>query len=277
MLVFKSLFFIVLMSSGGFSFTFPPCFDKPCISYETGTMTYQIDDSLPDGTIIKISSELEVNFKISRYRGEVSSQPLSAKPIDTTIIIACEDDTDCNSMDGLNRHAGDRLVFYNDYLREKPYLDIIAAKHIVYQAGKTALFTTTDSLSKNRRELLGTLVSNFVKNLIEQSGSPVVYIELQGANGLILHLKLELSDEQWRITSTVEEGMKDEQGNLTVNFSPTQYEAWSENRPWRHRFLGGKVKTKRCQNRTVTSTVVNPGGTLSTVTRTVAVCWYEYK
>ncbi|MGS0680219.1 hypothetical protein ACVBIL_03550 [Shewanella sp. 125m-7] len=268
---------VLFLLFSGTANTYPPCFDEPCISYDKGTVSYQIDDTLADGTPVNISSEIEVSFKVSQFRGEIINQPTLAKPIDTTITIVCEDDVDCDSMDGLNRHAGERLIFYNDYLREKPFLDLVAAKHFVYQAGKTALFTTTNSLSTSRKELLSALAKNFVDNLITQAGSPIVYIQLKGENGLVLHLKLELSNDYWKIVDTAEEGGRDEQNQLTIHFNQSEYEAFYGNRPWSDHFLQGKIRMKSCRKTTVTSTVVDPDGSPTRVTRTVTSCWYEYR
>ncbi|MCG9730101.1 hypothetical protein L1D44_09585 [Shewanella sp. Isolate13] len=273
----KQIFAVLLLFVSSGANAYPPCFDEPCISYDKGRVSYQIDDMLTDGTAVKISSEIEVSFKVSQYRGEIVTQPTLAKPIDTTITIVCEDDVDCDSMDGLNRHAGERLIFYNDYLRDKPFLDLVAAKHFVYQAGKTALFTTSNSLSTSRRELLSTLAKNFVDNLISQAGSPIVYIQLKGKNGLLLHLKLELSNDYWKIVDTAEEGLRDERNQLTIHFNQSEYEAFSNNRAWGEHFLYGRIRVKSCRETTVTSTIVNPDGSVSQVTRTVTSCWYEYQ
>ncbi|GIU07208.1 MULTISPECIES: hypothetical protein [unclassified Shewanella] len=273
----KLIFALLFLFYSGAANAYPPCFDEPCISYDKGTVSYQIEDTLADGTPVKISSEIEVSFKVSQYRGEIVNQPTLAKPIDTTITIVCEDDIDCDSMDGLNRHAGERLIFYNDYLRDKPFLDLVAAKHFVYQAGKTALFTTTNSLSTSRKELLSALAKNFVDNLITQAGSPIVYIQLKGENGLVLHLKLELSNDYWKIVDTVEEGLRNELNQLTIQFNQSEYEAFYANRPWREHFLSGLIRMKRCRETTVTSTVVDSDGIPTRVIRTVTSCWYEYR
>ncbi|ABV86112.1 hypothetical protein [Shewanella pealeana] len=273
----KLIFTLLFLFFSGVANAYPRCFDEPCISYDKGTVSYHIDDTLADGTPVKISSEIEVSFKVSLYRGEIVNQPTLVKPIDTTITIVCEDDIDCDSMDGLNRHAGERLVFYNDYLREKPFLDLVAAKHFVYQAGKTALFTTTNSLSTSRRELLSALAKNFVDNLITQAGSPIVYIQLKGENGLVLHLKLELSNDYWKIADTVEEGLRNELNQLTIYFNQSEYEAFSNNRAWGEHFLYGGIRVKTCEKTSVTSTIVTPDGSPSRVTRTVTSCWYEYR
>ncbi len=259
------------------AYAYPPCFDAPCISYDKATVSYLIESTLSSGTKVKIVSEMEVNFKTLSYRGEITNQPTAAKPIDTTITIECDDATDCGTMDGLNRHAGERLITYNDYLSEKPYLDLIAAKHFLYQSGKEALFTTTNSLSTSKKELIGTLAKNFINNFLAQGGIPIVYVKIIGRNGLVLHLKLELKNNYWEISDTVEEGQRNEDNQLTANFSQSEYEAYHQNRPWAEHFLFNRIRMKQCGQRTITSTVVAPDGTTSRVERNVTVCWYEYR
>ncbi|MCL1041811.1 hypothetical protein L2712_09175 [Shewanella marisflavi] len=277
MLKGKRLFTIILMLLCSSAYAYPPCFDAPCVSYDKATISYQIDSALQGEQQLKITSEIEVSFKIARYRGDITNQIIAAKPLDTTITLECDDDSDCETMDGLNRHAGEQLVAYNDYLSEKPYLDLIAAKHFIYQAGKEALFTTTNSLSTSKKEMISTLAKSFIQNLILQGEHPIVYVKLIGKHGLTLHLKLELKNDYWQIKDTVEEGLKDENNQLTVNFNQNEYEAYHQNRPWAEHFLFDRIRMKQCGTRTITSTVVAPDGSTSRVERNVTVCWYEYR
>ncbi|WP_281213269.1 hypothetical protein [Shewanella insulae] len=264
--------------------------EAPCIKDaidNTANLTYQNDAMLESGQEVHMVSEIELNLVSNEIYEQATPQISAAKFLSATMTLNC--DSDCNTMDGLNRHAGQLFIAFNRYLANLPQLNLLSAKDFELEGFELEEDNSESLLiriSQSKTEV-SSLIAADIESDIDEGNQPIVYVKLLGEHGLVLHLKLMLTGKTWLIAETIEEGLRSTEtaeDGLSVaeqlpliNFSQSEYEVFHQNRPWAEHFVMNKIRLNQCWHRTIASTLLAPDGTTTTQDRDVVTCDYQYR
>ncbi|MCG9722661.1 hypothetical protein [Shewanella sp. Isolate7] len=244
-------------------------------------LTYQNDAMLESGQEVHMVSEIALIFNTEGNEQQATPQISAAKFLSATMTLNC--DSDCHTMDGLNRHAGQLFIAFNRYLANLPQLNLVSAKDFKFEDDSQSLLIR---ISQSKAEISNLLAAD-IQSGINEEKPPIVYVKLLGEHDLVLHLKLMLTDKTWLIAETIEEGLRStetaedglsiaEQLPL-INFSQSEYEVFHQNRPWAEHFVMNKIRLNQCWHRTIAATRLAPDGTTTTQDRDVVTCDYQYR
>ncbi len=251
----------------------------------TANLTYQNDAMLESGQEVHMVSEIELTIDSNEIDDHATPQISAVKFLSATMTLSC--DSDCDTMDGLNRHAGQLFTAFNRYLADLPQLNLVSAMDYKLEG-----FKLEDDepllirISQSKAEITKLLAED-IESGISEGKQPIVYVKLLGEHGLVLHLKLMLTGKTWLIAETIEEGLRSTEtteDGLSVaeqlpliNFSQSEYEVFHQNRPWAEHFVMNKIRLNQCWHRTIASTRLAPDGTTTTQDRDVVTCDYQYR
>ncbi|QYJ93072.1 hypothetical protein [Shewanella spartinae] len=268
--------------------------EAPCIKDaidNTANLTYRNDAMLESGQEIHMVSEIELTLDSNGVDRQATPQISAAKLLSATMTLSC--DSDCDTMDGLNRHAGRLFIAFNRYLANLPQLNLVSAKDFKLEDSKLKGFKLegdSESLliriAQSKTEI-SSLLATDIQSGISEGKQPIVYVKLLGKHGLVLHLKLMLTGKTWLIAETIEEGLRStettedglgvaEQLPL-INFSQSEYEVFHQNRPWAEHFVMNQIRLNQCWHRTIAATRLAPDGTTTPQDRDVVTCNYQYR
>ncbi|MFV7772646.1 hypothetical protein ACNPK7_19940 [Shewanella marisflavi] len=226
-------------------------------------------------------SEIELTLASNGIDEQATPQISAVKFLSATMTLSC--DSDCDTMDGLNRHAGQLFIAFNRYLANLPQLNLVSAKDYKLKDDMEALFIR---IGQNKAEISNLLAAN-IQSDINGGNQPIVYVKILGEHGLVLHLKLMLTGETWLVAETIEEGLRrteTSEDGLSVaeqlpliNFSQSEYEVFHQNRPWAEHFVMNQIRLNQCWHRTIAATRLATDGTTTTQDRDVVTCDYQYR
>ncbi|TVP14287.1 hypothetical protein [Shewanella sp. KCT] len=247
----------------------------------TANLTYQNDAMLESGQEVHMVSEIELTLASNGIDEQATPQISAVKFLSATMTLNC--DIDCDTMDGLNRHAGQLFLAFNRYLADLPQLNLVNAKDLKLKDDMEALIIR---ISQSKAEISSLLAAD-IQSEINEGNQPIVYVKLLGEHGLALHLKLMLTGKTWLIAETIEEGLrstKTSEDGLSladqlplINFSQSEYEVFHQNRPWAEHFVMNQIRLNQCWRRTIATTRLAPDGTTTTQGRDVVTCDYQYR
>ncbi|MCG9747567.1 hypothetical protein [Shewanella sp. Isolate8] len=257
----------------------------------TASLTYRNDAMLESGQEVHMMSKIELNLVSNGIDEQATPQIIAAKFLSATMTLSC--DSDCGTMDGLNRHAGQLFTAFNRYLANLPQLNLVSAKDVKLEDSKLKSFELegdSESLliriAQSKTEI-SSLLATDIQSEINEGKHPIVYVKLLGEHDLVLHLKLLLTDKTWLIAETIEEGLRSTEtaeDGLSVadqlpliNFSQSEYEVFHQNRPWAEHFVMNQIRLNQCWHRTIAATRLAPDGTTTTQDRDVVTCDYQYR
>ncbi|KIO38297.1 hypothetical protein [Shewanella sp. cp20] len=251
----------------------------------TANLTYQNDAMLESGQEVHMVSEIELTLASNGIDEQATPQISAVTFLSAAMTLNCDSDcdSDCETMDGLNRHAGQLFIAFNRYLANLPQLNLVSAKDFKFEDDSESLLIR---ISQSKAEI-SRLLAEDIESEINEGKPPIVYIKLLGKHGLVLHLKLMLTDKTWLIAETIEEGLRStetaedglsiaEQLPL-INFSQSEYEVFHQNRPWAEHFVMNQIRLTQCWHRTIAATRLAPDGTTTTQDRDVVTCDYQYR
>ncbi|MCG9739631.1 hypothetical protein L1D32_15820 [Shewanella insulae] len=247
----------------------------------TANLTYRNDAQLESGQELHMVSEIELTLASNGIDEQATPQIIAAKFLSATMTLNC--DSDCDTMDGLNRHAGQLFTAFNRYLSDLPQFNLVSAKDVKVKDDNESLLIR---ISQSKAEITKLLAED-IESGINEGNQPIVYLRLLGEHGLMLHLKLMLTGKTWLIAETIEEGLRSTEtaeDGLSVadqlpliNFSQSEYEVFHQNRPWAEHFVMNQIRLNQCWHRTIPSTRLAPDGTTTTQDRDVVTCDYQYR
>ncbi|ABO24927.1 hypothetical protein [Shewanella loihica] len=268
--------------------------EAPCtkdVIDNTANLTDQNDAMLESGQEVHMVSEIELTLASNGIDRQATPQISAVKFLSATMTLSC--DSDCDTMDGLNRHGGQLFTAFNRYLAYLPQLNLVSAKDYKLEDSKLKGFELegdSESLliriGQSKTEISNLLAAN-IQSEINEGNQPRVYVKLLGEHDLVLHLKLMLTGKTWLIAETIEEGLRStetvedglslaEQLPL-INFSQSEYEVFHQNRPWAEHFVMNQIRLNQCWHRTIAATRLAPDGTTTTQDRDVVTCNYQYR
>ena len=261
-----------------------PHMEAPCIKDvidNTANLTYQNDAMLESGQEVHMVSEIELTLASNGIDEQATPQISAVTFLSAAMTLSC--DSDCDTMDGLNRHAGQLFIAFNRYLANLPQLNLVSAKDFKFEDDSQSLLIR---ISQSKAEI-SRLLAEDIESEINEGKPPIVYVKLLGEHDLVLHLKLMLTDKTWLIAETIEEGLRStetaedglsiaEQLPL-INFSQSEYEVFHQNRPWAEHFVMNQIRLNQCWHRTIAATRLAPDGTTTTQDRDVVTCDYQYR
>ncbi|QYJ96947.1 hypothetical protein K0J45_15720 [Shewanella alkalitolerans] len=261
-----------------------PHMEAPCTKDmidNTANLTYRNDAMLESGQEVHMMNEIELTLVSNEIDRQATPQISAAKFLSAAMTLSC--DSDCDTMDGLNRHAGQLFIAFNRYLANLPQLNLVSAKDVKLIDDNASLFIR---ISQSKAEITKLLAED-IESGISEGKQPIVYVKLLGEHGLVLHLKLMLTGKTWLIAETIEEGLRStetvedglslaEQLPL-INFSQSEYEVFHQNRPWAEHFVMNQIRLNQCWHRTIAATRLAPDGTTTTQDRDVVTCDYQYR
>ncbi|WP_418079430.1 hypothetical protein [Shewanella marisflavi] len=261
-----------------------PHMEAPCtkeVIDNTANLTYRNDAQLESGQEVHMMSEIELTLASNGIDEQATPQISAVKFLSATMTLSC--DSDCDTMDGLNRHAGQLFIAFNRYLANLPQLNLVSAKDYKLKDDMEALFIR---IGQNKAEISNLLAAN-IQSDINGGNQPIVYVKILGEHGLVLHLKLMLTGETWLVAETIEEGLRrteTSEDGLSVaeqlpliNFSQSEYEVFHQNRPWAEHFVMNQIRLNQCWHRTIAATRLATDGTTTTQDRDVVTCDYQYR
>ncbi|MFV7785088.1 hypothetical protein ACNPKB_13870 [Shewanella marisflavi] len=261
-----------------------PHMEAPCMKDmidNTANLTYRNDAQLESGQEVHMVSEIELTLASNGIDEQATPQISAVKFLSATMTLSC--DSDCDTVDGLNRHAGQLFIAFNRYLANLPQLNLVSAKDYKLKDDMEALFIR---IGQYKAEISNLLAAN-IQSDINGGNQPIVYVKLLGEHGLVLHLKLMLTGKTWLIAETIEEGLRrteTSEDGLSVaeqlpliNFSQSEYEVFHQNRPWAEHFVMNQIRLNQCWHRTIAATRLAPDGTTTTQDRDVVTCDYQYR
>ncbi|MXR69881.1 hypothetical protein GNT65_14560 [Shewanella sp. JBTF-M18] len=247
----------------------------------TANLTYRNNAQLESGQELHMVSEIELTLASNGIDEQATPQISAAKFLSATMTLNC--DSDCDTMNGLNRHAGQLFLTFNRYLANLPQLNLRSAKDVKVKDDNESLFIR---ISQSKAEISNLLTAD-IESGINEGNQPIVYVKLLGEHGLVLHLKLMLTGKTWLIAETIEEGLRSTEtakDGLSVaeqlpliNFSQSEYKVFHQNRPWAEHFVMNKIRLNQCWHRTIATTRLTPDGTTTTQDRDVVTCDYQYR
>ncbi|MCG9713340.1 hypothetical protein L1D29_11010 [Shewanella insulae] len=247
----------------------------------TANLTYRNNAQLESGQELHMVSEIELTLASNGIDEQATPQISAAKFLSATMTLNC--DSDCDTMDGLNRHVGQLFTAFNRYLANLPQLNLRSAKDVKLEDNSESLLIR---ISQSKAEVSSLLAAD-IESEINEGNQPIVYVRLLGDLGLVLHLKLVLTGKTWLIAETIEEGLRStetaeddlslaEQLPL-INFSQSEYEVFHQNRPWAEHFVMNQIRLNQCWHRTIAATRLAPDGATTTQDRDVVTCNYQYR
>ncbi|MCG9754648.1 hypothetical protein L1D40_05300 [Shewanella insulae] len=247
----------------------------------TANLTYRNDAQLESGQELHMASEIELTLASNGVDEQATPQIIAAKFLSATMTLSC--DSDCDTMDGLNRHAGQLFLAFNRYLSDLPQFNLVNAKDFTLGDNSESLVIR---ISQSKAEISNLLTAD-IESDINEGNQPIVYVKLLGEHGLVLHIKLVLTGKTWLIAETIEEGLRSTEtaeDGLSIadqlpliNFSQNEYEVFHQNRPWAEHFVMNKIRLNQCWHRTIAATRLAPDGTTTTQDRDVVTCDYQYR
>ncbi|QYJ81729.1 hypothetical protein [Shewanella aegiceratis] len=261
-----------------------PHMEAPCTKDmidNTANLTYRNDAMLESGQEVHMMSEIELTLVSNEIDRQATPQISAAKFLSAAMTLSC--DSDCDTMDGLNRHAGQLFIAFNRYLADLPQLNLVNATDFKLEEDDEPLLIR---IKQSKAEISNLLAAD-IQSEINEGNQPTVYVKLLGEHGLALHLKLMLTGKTWLIAETIEEGLRSTEtaeDGLSVaeqlpliNFSQSEYEVFHQNRPWAEHFVMNQIRLNQCWHRTIAATRLAPDGTTTTQDRDVVTCDYQYR
>ncbi|QYK12200.1 hypothetical protein K0I63_15850 [Shewanella rhizosphaerae] len=258
--------------------------EAPCtkdVVDNTANLIYQNDAMLDSGQEVHMVSEIELTLASNEVDRQATPQISAVKFLSATMTLSC--DSDCDTIDGLNRHAGQLFLAFNRYLTDLPQLNLVNATDFKLEDDDEPLLIR---ITQSKAEISNLLAAD-IQSEINEGNQPTVYVKLLGEYGLVLHLKLMLTGKTWLIAETIEEGLrrtKITEDGLSlaeqlplINFSQSEYEVFHQNRPWAEHFVMNQIHLNQCWHRTIAATRLAPDGTTTTQDRDVVTCDYQYR
>ena len=200
--VLSGLFMLILGLQIGTATAAIPCIEASCVETygieapgveeaidDSVKLTYQNDAMLESGQEVHMVSEIELTIASNGIDEQATPQISAVTFLSATMTLNC--DSDCDTMDGLNRHAGQLFIAFNRYLANLPQLNLVSAKDFKFEDDSESLLIR---ISQSKAEI-SRLLAEDIESEINEGKPPIVYVKLLGEHDLVLHLKLMLTDK----------------------------------------------------------------------------------